>query len=711
MKYTKRLLPLITLLALGASACGESEDPGLVPMSTGGMTSAGSMAGTMAAGTVAAGTTTAGTTGAGSTAGTSGAGTMTAGDDMGGSTVVPPMDDIGRCFEGCLNFLACEPNGLSACGNASLAAFAATCQSQCMVNTAGVNAATAAGCGSEVSLLGSLGLTCIDETLCDEVDCPGGTCTNGQCTPFMCASDVYDADGNDGQDRATNLSFEPLIATNLTLCAGDRDWYFIEIPAGASLRIDLGFQHALADIDVKVYDEAMAQLLSSASGNDNERLTFPPSDIARRIWFEVYVYSSRNSEEMGEAAPSGTYDLYISTNLPAPICQTVGNCGDGDLCLRDTGVCAPPPPCVSDDECGSGVCDIPSGRCIDCYTTEDCFSGVCNTATNECVSCLANPDCAEGTLNICNPETFLCVECLSDGDCVDGTCNESQRCIPNSCNDPQEPDNDLASATPLSFNGGVAEITGQSCGDDDFFTFTATGGENLLVSLLFTDEAGDIEMSITDPAGASFTRTTSSDNEILGYPNAIPGEYQIRVYSFNFQINQYTLRVEQNAAGQVCNADDQCGGGTCDSRESALCLPAGYCDSNRDCEPELPVCELSTNQCKSCSSDPFEPNNDSASAIPAQSVGGNLNTCGGPDFFAVEAAPGRTINVTVSFTHMTGDIDLRLYDQALEIVASSGGTSDNEEISYLAEMGGVYFIEVYGFRDVYNEYTLNVAVQ
>ena len=60
MKYTKRLLPLITLLALGASACGESEDPGLVPMSTGGMTSAGSMAGTMAAGTVAAGTTTAG---------------------------------------------------------------------------------------------------------------------------------------------------------------------------------------------------------------------------------------------------------------------------------------------------------------------------------------------------------------------------------------------------------------------------------------------------------------------------------------------------------------------------------------------------------------------------------------------------------------------------------------------------------------------------
>jgi hypothetical protein len=644
------------------------------------------------------------------TAGNMTAGTMTAGTE-GGSTVVPPMDDIGRCFEGCLNFLVCEPNGLKSCGTSTLAAFAATCQSQCNVNTAGVNAATAGGCGAEVNLLGGLGLMCIDDTLCDEVECPDGTCTNGQCTPFTCVSDMYDADGNDSQDRATNLAFEPLIASNLTLCNGDRDWYFIEVPVGASLRVDFGFQHALADIDVKVYDEMMEQVLSSASGNDNERLAFPPSDIARRLWVEVFVYASTVNQDMGATVKSGEYSMYISTNLPAPICQTASNCGDGELCLRDTGVCAPPPPCVSDDECGSGVCDIASGLCIDCYTTEDCSFGVCNVATNECVSCLANADCAEGSRNICDAEDFVCVECVADGDCVDGTCNESQRCIPSSCNDPQEPNNDLMSATPLTFNGGIAEVTSQSCGDDDIFTFTAAGGENLLISLLFIDEVGDIELQVTDPAGTSFTRTTSSDNEFFGYPNAIPGEYQIKVYSFNFQINQYTIRVEQNAAGQVCYENEQCGEGSCDSRDSALCLPAGYCESNRDCEPDLPLCETSTNQCKACAPDSFEPNDESASAIPAQSVGGQLNTCGGPDFFAVDATPGRTINVAVNFSHMTGDIDLKLYDQELTVVQSSGGTSDSEEISYLSEMGGTYFIEVYGFQEVYNEYTLTVMVQ
>ena len=47
----------------------------------------------------------------------------------------------------------------------------------------------------------------------------------------------------------------------------------------------------------------------------------------------------------------------------------------------------------------------------------------------------------------------------------------------------------------------------------------------------------------------------------------------------------------------------------------------------------------------------------------------------------------------------------------MEQVATSAGTSDMEEISYLSEMDGVYFIEVYGFRDVYNEYTISVSVQ
>jgi hypothetical protein len=268
------------------------------------------------------------------------------------------------------------------------------------------------------------------------------------------------------------------------------------------------------------------------------------------------------------------------------------------------------------------------------------------------------------------------------------------------------------SATALMFNGTTAEANGYSCGDDDFFTFNTTGGENVLISALFTDEVGDVEMEVTDPLGTSFRRTTSSDNELFGFPNAPAGQFTVRVYSFNFQINQYTLRVDLNSPDPVCHSDEQCNGGTCDSLETAICLPAGYCESNSDCAgTDEPLCDMMNNRCKSCNPDTFEPNDDQGSAIPHNLAGGTLNTCGGPDFFSVEVAAGRTLNVTVSFTHMSGDIDVRVFNQAMEQVATSAGTSDMEEISYLSEMDGVYFIEVYGFRDVYNEYTISVSVQ
>lgn len=703
--------------ALLLVACGGEEDGGLVPMSSNGGETAGAGAGDMAgapAGTPAG--TPAGApagTPAGAPAG-SPAGMMTSGQE-GGTSVVPPMDDVGRCFEGCLNLLACPESGLLSCGNASLAAFAATCQTQCASNGAGINAATMAGCGAEMNVLGTLGLGCVDDTLCAEVDCMGGTCSAGQCAPFSCAPDMFDADGNDDQERATELSFTPLVATDLTLCSGDRDWYVVEIPAGSSLRADFGFQHRQADVDVKAYDAEGNQLISSGSGTDNERLTFPPSDVAQRVWIEVYVYSSGaglGGEMMPDVA-SATYNLYLSTDLPAPICHTGSSCTGDDTCVRGVGICAPPPPCTSDEECGfSGLCDIPSGRCIDCYSSDDCSSGVCDTTTNDCVTCLASADCVDSSIGqICEPEQQTCVECVADTDCPDGTCTESNRCIPNSCNDAQEPDNDLESATSLSFNGGVAEAMGYSCGDDDFFTFTANGGENLLISALFVDEVGDIEMEVIDPAGTSHGRTTSNDNEVVGIPNAVAGLYSVRVYSFNFQINQYTLRVEQNAVGEVCNADDQCNGGTCDRLQTALCLPEGYCEVNRDCEPEEPLCDVTTNRCKTCTPDSFEPNDDQGAAIPSNIVNGTLNTCGGPDFFFVEVTPGRTLTATINFSNMLGDIDMRVYDSAMMIVGTSAGTDDSEEISYLSEAGGAYFVEVYGFRDVYNEYTLTVSVQ
>ncbi len=694
-------------------ACDDAEETGLMPVTPGAgdsMTGGTTTGGTTTGGTMTGGTMTGGTMTGGTTTG----GTTTGGTEMGGmTTVVPPMDEAGRCFEACLNLLTCETAGISACGSLVRAGYAASCQQACANDPASINAATTGGCGTEATVVSAIGLICEDDSLCNEAMCGEGmACTNGACSAFSCAADMYDGANNNEQATATELNFEPLVANNLTLCSGDRDWYVVDIPPNASMRVDLGFKDAQADVDLKAHDAEGNSFLTSVSGSDNERLTFTPSDEMRRVWLEVYVFTSGGSSEMQTVANETSYSLNISTNLPVAICQVTSNCQGDDLCLADVGVCAPPPPCTSDDDCGfNGLCDIPSGSCIDCYTTEDCSSGVCDTSNNSCVSCLTNTDCSDALKPICNPAGQSCVECVADTDCVDGTCNENNRCIPNSCQDANEPNDDELTATALSFNAGVAEVQGYICGDNDYFVFNAVGGENLLFTLTFADMVGDLELSVVAPDGQMFSRVTSSDNEILGYPNALAGQYMIRVYGAGFQVNQYTLRVEQNAAGMVCNSSEQCGGGRCDTNGTGLCLPAGYCETNRECTEAEPICDVNTNRCKTCTPDAFETNDTLEQAIPAQTVGGNLNTCGGPDFFVINANAGQTITAAVNFSHMVGDVDMRLYNPEQSQVASSAGTEDIESIEYLVEISGPHFIEVYGYNGVYNDYTMSVSAQ
>ncbi len=106
--------------------------------------------------------------------------------------------------------------------------------------------------------------------------------------------------------------------------------------------------------------------------------------------------------------------------------------------------------------------------------------------------------------------------------------------------------------------------------------------------------------------------------------------------------------------------------------------------------------------------DGFEPNGDSSVATSISE--GNyqsLEICANDtDWFAIDASSGQSINVSVEFSHATGDLDMTLYDSSVSQVANAQSTDDNEEISVEAGASGTYYLKVSGYNGALAPYSL-----
>lgn len=80
-------------------------------------------------------------------------------------------------------------------------------------------------------------------------------------------------------------------------------------------------------------------------------------------------------------------------------------------------------PCLTSDDCSSGVCDRGAGRCVACRVSTECPSGqrcedfVCRDAD----ACAGDLDCTSSGL-VCNRDQGHCVACNTAADCSDGPC-------------------------------------------------------------------------------------------------------------------------------------------------------------------------------------------------------------------------------------------------------------------------------------------------
>jgi Cys-rich repeat protein len=250
--------------------------------------------------------------------------------------------------------------------------------------------------------------------------------------------------------------------------------------------------------------------------------------------------------------PVGQYCDFFSGSC-APGCGSFLDCGFFEDCVNNQ--CVPEGTCSSDFDCGFDEVCL-GGQCTyaECFDDSDCPGReVCDPATASCVAgppeCTTDATCGAG--RICQGGACVTApECAVDADCEEGeVCSAGGACVPEvvSCdNDPAEPNDTFAQATPLAIG---ATGSGLLCGDElDAFRVTMVLGQCYQIQANFTHADGDVDLFLIDEVegvllsseGASNTETINANND-LG-----TADYFVVLWFYEFDVremNAYTVSV------------------------------------------------------------------------------------------------------------------------------------------------------------------------
>jgi len=228
-----------------------------------------------------------------------------------------------------------------------------------------------------------------------------------------------------------------------------------------------------------------------------------------------------------------------------------------------------------------------------------------------------------------------------------------------------EVNNTFATATDLGALGELSELdlSIHEPNDDDYYTFTAAANGNIGISIFFTNALGDVDMELFDSSQVSIDSSTSTKDSENLVISALAGEtYYLHVYGFDGDTNpDYDLVI---------------GGFGGDQFES---------------------------------NDSFAGAHDLGTMGDFSASGLSIHVPGNDDYFLITAADNGIVNVSLSFTHALGDVDLQVFDINENFVDSSTSTTDSEFVSFSALAGQSFYVHVYGFDDATNpNYSLTI---
>ncbi len=142
--------------------------------------------------------------------------------------------------------------------------------------------------------------------------------------------------------------------------------------------------------------------------------------------------------------------------------------------------------------------------------------------------------------------------------------------------DPYEPNDTPATASSISIQSSITNLTVHNSTDDDYYTFNSTGGQRLQIDITFTDSAGDLDMDIYRGANASTyvgSSTTVTDDESYTVLNSTAGPYYVYVYGWFGDTNTYNLTT--TAVNSSAQNDAGSGGDAGDNSSMAYTLTPG----------------------------------------------------------------------------------------------------------------------------------------
>ncbi len=481
--------------------------------------------------------------------------------------------------------------------------------------------------------------------------------------PTECEDD--DFEDNDNVEQPRPITPGELIGE---ICAGDEDWFSVQVNGGGSLNLTLDLDNRAGNLDLEVFGPGGESLGTSASPDANTE-SIALADVVSSGLYKIRVHGPRGA--------SGVYTLDVRVGAPA--------CPDDDL--ED-----------NDDPDGATLVDLQAEASFTdrhiCSGDDDWYAVDLAAGDGLSASLFFSNNQGDLDLHIVDEEGRRLASAISVRDNEEATVGS----VPTAglyfvrvfgflgaeadydlrlnridggttCVDDRQEPNDGPQRARATTPGTQSAL--RLCpSDEDWYAFTLTERQIFEVDLTFTHADGDVDVEILDPNQARIGRGFSvRDNESVAVRAGVAGTYLVRVFSFQSGIdNAYDMTTRVLSADNCLEDDFEQN----DTREQARRIFTGDTEG-------LGLCQ-EANQTEE-------------------------------DWFSIDVSDAGTVSATILFTHADGDLDMQIFlegnDQPLD---SSLGLRDSETVTLVDAEPGTYLIRVFSFfrARLVNEYDLSV---